>query len=382
MSHRCLRLLASAALTLSLAIVPGTRPGSSASSTAADQHTVFVLARPISLAQVADLIRPTGSNVIAFDHTGRTRGGYLSPNGLPLDTAVKDYRAGVADQASLAHVFAFRITGAIDTSALAASVVPIAAAATIPSGATVAVSLPGVAARPIDIVRIGQRGRTQAVGGRPRGLAVLGATDWAPAFGKLHAFNLPTECLFVFGGVCFFGTDKGRMYHELTWTSQADIDEFGDDTYEHDFKLFSSDTGGIAGVACFGGDHFWVQRSQSLRWESTLPDSTKPYFDSDFLDQCNWKDFTVGMHWPKFLAPNVTYTVTVTADRGTQPSTPLQLAGERLRKFANCDVDPNCVAITPGSHVGTSFFIAQNEGISAPTCRLWTRTLGELSTPC
>lgn len=108
----------------------------------ATEHTVFVLKEPTSLSAVVALVRPLGTNVIAFENSGATRGGYFDPAGGPPEAVAARYAAGVTDQRALGAVFAVRVVGRFTPSALATPDA-VAAYASVPATATVVVSPAG-----------------------------------------------------------------------------------------------------------------------------------------------------------------------------------------------------------------------------------------------
>jgi hypothetical protein len=356
-----------------LGAMPTSRASASATQAPAiTTHTVFVLKQAASLATVVDLVRPLGGKVIAFEHSAPTRGGYFNHMGAAPDTAAGQYAQFVRDRRALNAVFGVRLAGDFSPASLSRPDM-VAAYASVPATAAVAVSAAGSGLALIDALVKAPPNRS-SVSSKGPGLAVIGTNTWAPDHGRLDASNV----IFHILDPDLIGIRRGRIDHELIWIDQADINQFGNDAYEHDFKLFTTGNFGLFGI-CSGSDNFWVKHT-GIVWETTFPADTKPYFDTNAFDDCNLMDFTVGMFWPKNLAPNVTYTISVAADRGNKDSSVMQLGGELLGK--RCDLDPFCVGLTAAEHKGFVGFIARSEGVSVPSCRLWSRVLGVPSTAC
>lgn len=311
----------------------------------------------------------TGAGLVALEHYGQTRGGFWNRGRLAPTDAVSLYGAQLSVEPSTVSVFAVRLEGSLPEAAL--SGLPVHAHAVVPAAATVAVAPAGARVRSIDVMH----GRVSRSSGGP-GLASIPAEHrFAPQFGKLAADQITVPFLL------FFTRDYARFHHELLWESQSDIDSVGNDSYEHDVKLFDESLPPPAGPGrpLCGAGRFWAE-STSETWETTFPPETKPYRDVSTLDPCSWEDFTIGMFWPKHLQPNVTYTILMTTDRGDANASPVQLIGERIGKDGppNCWESPWCGL----THVAAVFFIAKGEGVQVPTCRTWSRTPSEPSQPC
>jgi len=367
---------ATVAVIASLSLILGsiTIPRLISTVAAADsQQTVVVFVAPMDLALAADIVRPTGLGVVAFYYAATTRrGGYARASATSVDDAAAEYRALESDRSATGSIIGVRLAGLATAQTLASATSAIRSLVAVPSDVDVAVSQD-----PSTPVRVFARGTRTSRSSRGPGLALIGDNSWAPDHGRIDAANLPTE-FFLF----FIPINNGQMYHELTWASDADIQQFGEDAYEHDFKLFNDANGGPGQPACTGQGAYWVTRFFGVTWSTTLPADTQPYFDTNVSQSCSSMDFTVGMLRPKNLGAGVTYTITVRARRGTVDSSPLQLAGERIGKICDIALDgvtPWCVA---GSHFPSVQFIARGEGVNAPVCRLWTRAPDIPSTPC
>lgn len=165
----------------------------------------------------------------------------------------------------------------------------------------------------------------------------------------------------------------------MTWGSQASINEFIGESYEHDFKLRNTANHGFPFIrpGCVPGENnnFWATRDGKW-YRTTYPKAAKPYFDTDYSDSCELQDFTIGVYFPLKLTAGKKYETIVRTRAGENNSSEYQLAGERLKR--DCSSSPFCVGVRPRPEKA-QVFVGFTKG-SAPECRRWRK--GRSSRPC
>jgi len=145
---------------------------------------------------------------------------------------------------------------------------------------------------------------------------------------------------------------------------------FGDDVYEHDFKLFNADNRLPGWPACFGeADNFWAT-ADGIAWSTSFPASSDPYIDnSRESDSCEELDLTVGAFHPKRFAAGVTYDIVVQTDPGTHEWSVFALAGQSLNNNCPGFNSPNCVNLDQDGEGQP--MVGAGVGARVPGCRAW-----------
>src|SRR6266508_4113605 len=116
--------------------------------------TVLLFGTPISLTDLEMVLRPSGADVIAFEHVSPDRGGFRTVVPLRLSDAVGSYRDGLVamGRGSEARVFAARLRGTPELTSGTPLAAIVVASLVIPSDSIVALA-PYGAAHPIDVFR-------------------------------------------------------------------------------------------------------------------------------------------------------------------------------------------------------------------------------------
>jgi hypothetical protein len=366
------RVLAGLAAGLVLLAVASPRTEAAARSQAATtEHTVVVLDTPRPLSELTRTLANARPRVVALEHTGSTRGGFVAAASLSMRESLTHYAEGLGSSAADAVVFAMRLEGRISSGELG---IGVSAEAFVPANAAVVVAPPSLGAPLIQILERRTAERRDTV----HRLAVISPSKkWMPQSGRVNAFEIParTECfLFVFNCRAI---PRGEIDHHLTWASADDIAAFGNDAYEHDLKLWNTTSPSFCLPFDSRTNDFWLTRSQ-LIWTTTLPAASKPYLDTAALDDCTQMDLTIGIMWPKNVQPNVTYAITVVADRGDTTTSSYTLEGQRVTKVGDwCDFSEWCpIAVNDWQLV-----VQQSDGV-APGCRDWRKDQQPSSAPC
>jgi WD40 repeat protein len=317
--------------------------------------TVVVLDSSVSLATLEIALGPS-ARVVTFDHYGPTRGGFFS-EGLALSHAVDVYRSAYArlhPKQSEPRVFAFRADGfltAEDLGTLADSVV---ARRQVPDWAVVSVSPPGTTDSPIEPL-YSQAGTDSS----DTAASANGSKEypWMSDEGTLDA-------QVGSGGL-------RSIRHTLMWNSQADIDAFEEDVYEHDLKLFND---GIVGLrpACDPAreNDFWATRDYFV-WDSNFPVESGPYSDTEVSDECSIMDLTVGVYHPTALNASTAYEISLeTSGAEHIRRSPISLSAQRLPN--NCPFKPDLQACINLSLNGISEgLITRGAGCTVPGLHGW-----------
>ncbi len=303
-------------------------------------ETTFDLNAPVPLTQVVDALRPLGRHPVSFIHTGAREGGHVT-QGLTVDQAAATYREQYATVLSgEPQVASFTVEGQIQTAAvgsLSQSVI--------------------------------QRREVDPVGTRtmPAASTAAAAADETPfpAFGQ----TLTTD----------FPAGRRKILNDMTWDTQASINAFGGEAYEHNFVLFNRSLSGRVRPFCHSGEEneFWAKRSGATLL-TNFPKAAKPYIDTDFADTCQEQDLTVGLYHPTRLLPGVLYRTELIVNTGTKTNSPYELTATKVEKA--CDFNVFCVGTNNLDDDPDDLLVGEARGL-APGCRSWGK--GEVeSTPC
>jgi hypothetical protein len=316
--------------------------------------------------------------VVGLEHTGSTRGGFVSSVPLLAKDAIGQYRQGLGARASSSLIFALRLDGRVERSSIQTLNLSVAAHAVVPASSTVVVAPAALGSQLIQV--LDRQGRARPSGRGPGFAVISPSKKWMPQSGRVNAYEIPSrmECFLFFFNCRSIA--RGQVDHEFTWASADDIAAFGDDAYEHDFKLHNRDN--PSDRSCFVWEQgranaFWLTRN-ALTWVTTLPAATKPYLDTNALDACSMMDLTVGMQWPKLVSPSTKYAITVVADRGTASISEATVEGQRITKIGPwCDFSEWCpIAVNDFQLV-----VQQSDG-RTPGCRDWVKDQQPSSVAC
>lgn len=315
-------------------------------------QTAFTLEPPVGLTVVADALVAANARIVGFSHSSPGHVGGNNSQGLELLEAVARYRADYSELASgEPQISGFNLEGVVTTEELG------------PLGDSV------VERQELDSSAVLAGSDTAD---SPAAAAVEPAGLFAPAFGRTVTSDASKSPL------------RRVIIQDMTWESQASIDAMGDESYEHDFKLFNDEnTGPSAGglgtrplCAPGQGNNFWATRTGTF--DTNFPEATSPYFDTDVSDSCKTQDLTIGLVHPKELEPNVAYQTVLRVDAGAQASSPYQLQSEQLERLPGCE-DPLCIGLDQQDVDPRQLLIGMEKG-NAPECRDWRK--GEESERC
>lgn len=227
--------------------------------------------------------------------------------------------------------------------------------------------------------------RREKSGARAAAQAVGDA--FAPEFGKLstHEYDRRIERRFWFDE----RVERVEFGHHLVWRTGT-VDGFaGDRSYEHDLKISTAArTLGQRPYCTYvnplndDDDAFYAHRGEGIVWDTNVPASAEPYFDTDVSDGCGNQDLSVGIRKPEVLDDSVgsgqavDYWFTVDAARG-HVAGKFKLSSQRISRGNDvvCWVigTQNCTGL---SGPGTGGLILQTDGalipgITLPACFTW-----------
>jgi hypothetical protein len=188
---------------------------------------------------------------------------------------------------------------------------------------------------------------------------------WLPSIGSVSAFTDASKTLssrvinhfqFPSGSLAYFNRVNNWDY-----------------SYEHDFKETHS---GLLGhqPGCQNEEkYYWARRGHGMMWNTDLPSSSKPYFDTQLQDPCAVMDLTIGIKNVQQLSETRVYTTRVFSAPGEVGSNPYQLQAQRIVR-RGCPSAKVC-----GFTEDLLNLVGPTKGI-VPGCRTWA--VGENSLPC
>lgn len=320
-----------------------------------NRQTAFALNPPLNLEAVAFVLRQLNVVPVEFTNVGAKPGGNAT-TGLTLDEAIAKYRSQFADLGGQGDplISGFTLLGSVPSGLLGPLV-------------------PNIAERyEIDLRAPEPQPQSEP---QPTSLAPSVAANaqlFAPAFGLTETKTLTTG---------------RKVLQDMTWDTQASLDAFGAESYEHDFKLKNSENSPRKSrPACPAGqgENFWAKRT-SVTYTHNIPNAANPYLDTDFLDACSDRDFTIGIFHPRQLKPGVVYRTELIADVGSMPSSPYQLTAQMLERLPGCDLSAACVGFNGFDTDPEQLLIGPSKGNtdiqnSDLDCLMWTK--GQPSQVC
>jgi hypothetical protein len=354
-------------------------------ATVSDHVTRVIFEQPRTLDELADEL--AGTEVLQLRYTGDVTGASQPGPGVPAAAAIAELRADtVREYQAPPLVFMVIVDGTwpastvrskaevrvFDSAAPDVDRLPtglMAEAARATRARQAALGLPAPNPHLVPVPRAGA--------GEPR----VKEHAWSPLQGQMQSWDteLPPE------------SDYPRKFrHNLTWWSQEDLDAFGDDFgYEHNMSLFNeADISDWTRPYCHPFDwnepyeNFWAAwdvwafKWNAVKWGGNVPGEAVPYWDwDDTTDSCQKLDFTIGIGYPRNLAPQVGYSVWIHAMRGDQSSSPYALGAQKLSDDCdNLGMDPgsSCMGLNanrPGS--GTEILVNKSRGWTVSGCANW-----------
>lgn len=250
-------------------------------------HTAVVLPEPVPLSEAAAILANLELPVIELQHIGGGWGGAFYNAPTSPEAALVRYSNELRRSKTSAHIYGFRLAGVLTQNPPAGSVV-----SRVPRNAITALSPLGTTNDPIRIIRpVRQRDEHLP----DQSTNAPDARLWTPAVGRTTAYTTNSV------------TNPRQITHLLSWSSRDSLDAFGEDAYEHDFKLFNESN--PASILCDQAEaaRFWARRSDGRPGDSSdivitnFPVESLPYYDTDASDDCRYKDFTVGLFEPTRL---------------------------------------------------------------------------------
>jgi hypothetical protein len=347
---------------------------------AAADETVFELAAPVQLDEVADVLADAGVEVTELHHSGLSEGGYVLGD-QPLAEALESYRAFYLEERHAEpQIDEITVAGAIATEALGGLAPDVTAREEItPAAGQGAGDAFGdafgdetAANDPLGAALFSQDAQREAGAAIPPAVleadaVAASAPRFAPLFGRTRTETRPSPTL-----------PDQRIGQSMTWAKGSleafDRNVFLDHAYEHDFKLYNPDARDRPAKHPFCIDekeNHWALR-KNYAWDTDYPRGTKPYFDENTGDRCAYLDFTIGIKFPKRLKERVTYRTVIRAPTADLASERYSLVAQKLSRI--CPGNPRVCAVRNG---GESQLLIGNRKGRAPECRRWRK--GHLS---
>lgn len=213
-----------------------------------------------------------------------------------------------------------------------------------------------------------------------------------PTFGQLDT----TEYTKDIDRPLWFDSEQDRVefQHDMVWVPGV-LDNFGtlDRAYEHDLKtstealtLGSRGFVGCTFVNPFTSydDAFYAYREGGVSWETNVPDSADPYFDTDLSDGCGTEDLSVGIRTPEILDDGLAeghsthYWFSVDSARGNPETGDFTYSAQRLTRLGDTACwflgTSYCTGLDGDETVSQPFVRTSGQlvpGITLPVCFTW-----------